>query len=85
MKKVILISGGSDGLGRVVAEYLAKEYHVVILSPSVKKLTKVAKELAVDCVVADVTDYNSLQNVVKQIVEKYGRIDCLINNAGVWI
>jgi fengycin family lipopeptide synthetase B len=85
MKKVVLISGGSDGLGRTIAEYLARDYRVIILSPTEDKLTKVAKEIGVDYIVADVSDYKSLERAVKKIVAKYKRIDCLVNSAGLWI
>jgi len=85
MKKVVLISGGSDGLGKTIAEYLAKEYQVVVLSPTEEKLKKVSDEIGADYVVADVSDYKSLENAVNKIVAKYNRIDCLVNNAGLWI
>ena len=85
MNRVVLISGGSDGLGKAIAQYLAKEYQVVILSPSEKKLKRVASELNVDYVVADVRDYQNLTKVVDTVIKKYRSIDCLINNAGLWI
>jgi len=47
MKKVILISGGSDGLGKVTSQVLSKEYSVVSLSPNEEKNETVKKELGV--------------------------------------
>jgi len=85
MNKVILISGGSDGLGKTIAQYLSKDNKVVILSPSEKKLKETAKEIGCDYVVADVSDYGSLVKAVSEILEKRKRIDCLVNNAGLWI
>ena len=85
MKKVVLISGGSDGLGKAIAQNLTHEYRVVILSPTEEKLKKVAGEIGVDYIVADVTDYESLEKAVKRVVDKFKRIDCLVNNAGLWI
>ncbi len=85
MKKVVLISGGSDGLGRNIAEYLSKDYQVVILSPNEGKIKKVANEVGADYVVADVSDYKALEKAVKEVFSKYKRIDCLINSAGLWI
>jgi len=84
-KKVILITGGSDGLGKAIAEKLATEYRVVILSPSENKVKSVADKFKCDYVVADVTDYESLRQAVKKIVDKYGQINCLVNSAGLWI
>jgi len=85
MKKVVLISGGSDGLGKTIAKELSKDYQVVILSPTENKLKKTAGEIRVDYVVADVSDYKNLEKAIKQITSKYERIDCLINCAGLWI
>ena len=85
MKKVVLISGGSDGLGKAIARYLVNDYQVVILSPSKDRLEKLAKEVGVDCFVADVSDYKDLGKAVGEVLVKHKRIDCLINNAGLWI
>jgi NADP-dependent 3-hydroxy acid dehydrogenase YdfG len=62
-----------------------KAYQVVILSPTKDKVKSVAGKLRCDYVVADVTDYDSLMKAVKTIVDKFDRIDCLINSAGLWI
>lgn len=85
MKKVVLISGGSDGLGRSIAEQLKSTYEVIILSPHKEKLEAVAAELDVDYYVVDVADYHAVEQVVADILQKHGRIDCLVNNAGLWI
>lgn len=85
MDKVIVISGGSDGLGKSIAEQLSKKYKVVIISPTKDKLEKVSQEIGCDFKVCDVSNYNSVQDTVESILKKHGRIDCLINSAGVWI
>ena len=85
MRKVILISGGSDGLGKSIAGYLANDCQVVILSPTESKLKKAAREIGVDFVVADVRNYKSLEKAVERVILKYNRVDCLVNNAGLWI
>lgn len=79
--KTILISGGSDGLGKEIAKLLISNYHVVILAPSQEKTQKTADELGCDFVVADV----SSSEQVKAAIEKIGSVDVLINNAGIWI
>lgn len=84
-KKVVVITGGSDGLGKAIAKRLAPNNQVIILSPTEKKLKQVAKELGCDYVVGDVTNYESLEKVVGEVVKKYSRIDCWVNGAGVWI
>lgn len=85
MKKVVLITGGSDGLGKAIAEYLVSDYQVVIVSPTGDKLKDVSTDTGADYIVADVSDYKSLTKAVDLVVKKYGRLDCLVNNAGVWI
>jgi len=84
-KKVILISGGSDGLGKAIAEKLAPDNLVVILSHNIDKLREVARELNCDFIEGELTDYDSLRSAVNQIIEKHHALDVLINNAGIWI
>lgn len=84
-KKVVVISGGSDGLGKEIARILVDEYQVIIISPSQKKLEQTATGLGCDSIVCDVSDYTQCQKTVETIISKYGAINTLINNAGVWI
>jgi len=83
--KTILISGGSDGLGKAVALKLSKKYNVVILANDPDKIEQAAKEIGCDFKVADVTDYSSINNAVSEVIKKYKAIDYLINSAGLWI
>lgn len=85
MNKVIIISGGSDGLGKTIAQQLSQKYKVIIFSPTKEKLEKVSQELGCSFEVCDVSDYKSVQIAVNNVIKENGRIDCLINNAGVWI
>lgn len=85
MKKVIIISGGSDGLGRRIASVLAPRHHVLIVSARREKLEKVAQSLGCDYATCDVRDSAAVMQVVEGAYRKYGRIDCLINSAGIWI
>jgi short-subunit dehydrogenase len=85
MKKVIVISGGSDGLGKEVAQVLTPNNSVIILSPTKTKLERASKELECDYQVCDVADKVSVQTAIRSIIKKYNRVDCLINCAAVWI
>ena len=85
MGKVIVISGGSDGIGKEIARRMAKENKVIILSPTKPKLELAAKELGCDFAVCDVRDFNECKETISSIVKKNKRIDCLINCAGLWI
>ncbi len=84
-KKVILISGGTDGLGKALAQQFAKKHQVIILGPSATQTPRVAKTIGCDYIVVDVRDAQSLTAGVRNMIKKYKRIDCLINNAGIWI
>ena len=83
MKKVVIITGASRGFGELIAKKFQKENFQVIAtmrnidsSPILKKLENV------DIKRLDVTVKSDIKNVVDYTVEKYGRIDILINNAG---
>lgn len=85
MPKTILISGGSDGLGKSIAEVLTPNHQVIILSHNQAKLETVAAELKCDFVYADVTEFSSIKLAVDKVLSKYKKIDVLINNAGIWM
>lgn len=85
MSKIIVITGGSDGLGKTLTEDFSKDNKVIILSPTEEKLKKVAAENNCDYFVCDVTNYETVQRTIKSIIDKYSRIDVLINNAGLWV
>ena len=84
--KIILITGGSRGIGKSIAELFTKEgAKVIITSKNETALKKTAKELGnIFYVKGDITKKNDVNNVVKKIIKKFGRIDVLINNAGVF-
>lgn len=87
--KIVVITGASSGLGAEAARYLAEQGATVVLGARrmerIKALAqgieaKGGKALAVE---TDVTDRASVQNLVDTAVQTYGRIDVLLNNAGV--
>lgn len=85
MKKVVIISGGSGGLGKEIAKRLSSQHTIIILSPHKEKLESVAKQLNCDFEICDISNYKDVVKAVQNIIDKYQRIDCLINNAGVWV
>ena len=85
MKKVIVITGASDGLGKTLAESLSKENNVIALATTEEKLQKVAEDNNCNYKVCDVSDYHQVEKCTNEIIEEFGKIDILINNAGLWI
>lgn len=84
--KVIVITGASQGFGKALAQALKQENAQVIISSHDKEnLEKTARDLSVDFFLADVTAFENLKKLSEYVVEKYGRIDFWINNAGIQI
>jgi len=88
-EKVIVITGASRGIGRGLAIYFAaKGAHVVALARNISQLEKLAAEIALSggkcsTYALDVRDVPSIQPVFDKIVADLGRIDVLVNNAGM--
>ena len=85
IEKIIVISGASDGLGLATAKTLNKNNTVIILSPEKEKCEEIKKYFDIDFVVTDITKEKEVEKAVSYVIKKYGRIDVLINNAGIWI
>jgi NAD(P)-dependent dehydrogenase (short-subunit alcohol dehydrogenase family) len=86
MERVALISGGNRGIGREVARQLAEQgYRVVIGSRDLAKGEQAAGELGENVVARqlDVTDEESIERCIASIDEEFGRLDVLVNNAGI--
>lgn len=84
--KVIIITGASRGLGESLAVILAgKGAHVVVSGRNTAELEKVACTISGTAMTVDVTKEQEVVNLINQTVKKFGRIDILINNAGIWL
>jgi short-subunit dehydrogenase len=79
MKKIILITGISSGFGKETARLLSENGHIVY--GTVRKNT--FSDTKVHYLTMDLTDLNSIKITVSKVFEKEGRIDVLINNAGM--
>ena len=86
--QVCIITGGGSGIGRDVAIKMVQEgANVVIVGRTVSKLILVKSEIeamggtAVSCVL-DVADYDAVQQMVNDVLKRFGQIDMLVNNAG---
>lgn len=86
MKKIILVSGGNRGIGKEICRQLAILGEQVILGCRNKeKGLQAAKEIdrEIDVQILDVTNSASIKKLEKYIEKTYGRLDVLINNAGI--
>jgi NAD(P)-dependent dehydrogenase (short-subunit alcohol dehydrogenase family) len=79
-KKVILVTGASSGIGRATAEALASRGHIVFGTARSPQGTEPIS--GVTLLPLDVTDDASVKRAVQTVLEKHGRIDVLVNNAG---
>lgn len=91
--KVVLVTGGSRGIGKaIVTDFAEKGYDVVINYRKEEcEANKLSEELTnkynIQALIikADVSNEYEVKNMVQQIVDKFGKIDVLVNNAGIAI
>jgi 3-oxoacyl-[acyl-carrier protein] reductase len=86
--KIAIITGGARGIGKATAEVFTKEGARVIIWDMLDEGEKTAADLCLLGFSAEfqkisVTDFEALEHAAQLIVEKYGKIDILINNAGI--
>ncbi|MEC7880920.1 MAG: 3-oxoacyl-ACP reductase family protein [Chloroflexota bacterium] len=93
---IITGAGGKNGIGRSVATRLAKEGSKIIVTDIVENpypeegwngLSSVVEEIIENGgeavhILSDVTDFSSINNLIKEAIKKFGRVDILVNNAG---
>lgn len=85
MKKTIVITGGSDGLGKTLTETFSKENNVIILATNEEKMKLVSENNNCSYKICDVSNYDIVEKTINEILKEYNKVDVLINNAGLWI
>lgn len=88
--KIILITGSTDGIGKITATELAKQGHTVIIhGRNLEKAEKVRQEIQnqtgnpnVDFLIADLLSMAEIKKMAEDFIIKYKHLDVLINNAG---
>jgi NADP-dependent 3-hydroxy acid dehydrogenase YdfG len=85
MKKLVVITGASSGIGRATAIKLSNEGHPLLLLARRKERLEELNLPNTICKCVDVTDLDTFKSAVAEAEEKFGKVDCLINNAGVML
>ena len=90
MSKVALITGATRGIGKQIAITLSQQgYHIALNyrkeNEELESAKKQIEENQVECfaIKGDVSNFEDCEEFVKQVMEKFGRIDVLVNNAGI--
>lgn len=89
--RIVLVTGASQGLGKELSLQLARlGATVVLVARSEKLLKKVKEQISKDSgkaeyFICDVSNFIQVKDTLKKVIDKFGKVDVLINNAGVWI
>jgi NAD(P)-dependent dehydrogenase (short-subunit alcohol dehydrogenase family) len=82
--KVVIITGGTKGLGKAMAFSFAEEgAHVLVCARNQEELDSLPENII--GIKADVTKEDELNNLLESAIKKFGQIDIWINNAGLWL
>ena len=90
MNKIVIVTGASRGIGKEIAKELAIKGYIVVANYNksenqIKELQKelLEKNVNIDIFKADISKRSEAKELVKYVLEKYNKIDILINNAGI--
>jgi len=86
MERAALVTGGSSGIGLAIARALKDEgFALTLVSRRVEKVEAAAAELGATAIAADVSKAEDCERLVAEHRERYGRLDVLVNSAGVGV
>ena len=86
MERAALVTGGSSGIGLAIARVLQDEgFDLTLVSRRAEKVEAAAAELGATAIAADVSKVEDCERLVAEHRERYGRLDMLVNSAGVGI
>jgi len=82
MTKVALVTGGARGLGRAIASDLARDHHVAITHHTTDPGPLIKERPDIFSIQADLKNPASAQEVIAQVINRFGALDVIVNNAG---
>jgi NAD(P)-dependent dehydrogenase (short-subunit alcohol dehydrogenase family) len=83
-RRVVVVTGGSDGIGAATARMLARRGDkIVVVGRSPGKTRAVAAELGAECHVADFAHLDQVRDLARELRARHSRVDVLLNNAGL--
>ena len=88
VQEVAIVTGAARGIGRAIAEALAKEGAKVVLADLLPAVEDTAEEMRqagfeVLALTGDVANFAEAQQLVDKTIEHFGQVDILVNNAGI--
>jgi NAD(P)-dependent dehydrogenase (short-subunit alcohol dehydrogenase family) len=84
--KIAIITGGGSGIGLAIAtKFVEEKFTTIIVGRDQQKLDAAQQKLGALCVpiICDLADLNALPKLVEDIINKHGKVDVLVNNAGI--
>jgi short-subunit dehydrogenase len=85
MRKTVIITGATDGIGKALALLLSKDYNLALCGRNEEKMKQLIRELG-DCPLYtecfDLTDGEKRRSFCQHVVQQFGTVDVLVNNAG---
>ena len=88
-KKVAFVTGGSRGIGAAIVRRLARDgFHVIAVARNNDKLGEVVAQVkdsggSAEALACDIADSKGLGQAIEKVIEIHGRLDVLVNNAGI--
>src|SRR3954464_16002858 len=91
-QKVVLVTGGAGGIGRATAkEFASLGARVAIIDINHESLTKAAADIAAETtgvvhpIMCDISNESNVKAAVDEVVQQWGRVDVIVNNAGLML